>query len=71
MSSNSWSHSGGTTAEESKPGRELYSIKRDGDHCCGVGEGQGDTAANKTRASNPTAAAGSLHATTKGWINSL
>lgn len=71
MSSNSWSHSGGTTTEESKPGGELYSIKRDGDHCCGVGEGQGDTAANKTRASNPTAAAGSLHATTKGWINSL
>lgn len=34
------------------------------------GEG-GDTAAHKTRASNPTAAAGSLHATIARWINSL
>lgn len=54
MSSNSWSHSGGTIAEESKPGGELYSIKRDGDHCCGVVElGRGRVTQQLTRQGRP------------------
>lgn len=54
MSSNSWSRSGGTTAEESKPGGELYSIKRDGDHCCGVVElGRGRVTQQLTRQGRP------------------
>lgn len=54
MSSNSWSCSGGTTAEESKPGGELYSIKRDGDHCCGVVEsGRGRVTQQLTRQGRP------------------